>query len=371
VVFLRDLTHDAEPEREPRPAVVADEPGPAAVLALQRGAGNAAVARMLTTASARMQVMRITAAEQAWNTAVQDKDWAGAVGILDDLTNEEVKRLVGALADEDQSALGNAVLTLPRKDRERMRSRLEFLLEGAVPDAETTTGLRDFAITDPGAREHHGVAGPGQVEMRSGAAVAGGGKSAKGWFSLAYTSGAVSEDTRWLQFVWRDLEVEYEGGEHEFARAPYVAPSGTWRFSDPQAPQPHVDSLSGSSPFFEARGLNVRNPDTAAILDAPARPDQALSNFEDQESAGKNRTITRMVTRAHFVSYVIQGNAVAYRVAFTIEWPWRPETLGPSVRNVTGGAATALDAPHRSVLERDYPWAATAIGAPAEPELVH
>ena len=156
VVFLRDLTHDAEPEREPRPAVVADDPGPAAALALQRGAGNAAVARMLTTASARMQVMRITAAEQAWNTAVQDKDWAGAVGILDDLTDEEVKRLVGALADEDQSALGNAVLTLPRKDRERMRSRLEFLLEGAVPDAETTIGLRDFTITDAGAREHQG-----------------------------------------------------------------------------------------------------------------------------------------------------------------------------------------------------------------------
>lgn len=197
----------------------------------------------------------------------------------------------------------------------------------------------------------------GTVEVRTGEEVEmrGGGRLPN-VISLEY-SGAISADTRWLQFVWFEMIATTPAGDARVA-ATIPTTSGTKPFTtDPAAPNWTVDSASTSNPFYEASGANLRTTSSTAMFDAPGGGSALPLAAEVYRSAP---TATNVVFRAHFETYLIQRNHAGYVVRYTASTAFprsggtvRAGAIGYSVG--TSGHATAIAANLRAILHAAYP----------------
>ena len=131
-------------------------------------------------------------------------------------------------------------------------------------------------------------------------------------FGMTYRGG-LAADTRWLQFIWRDLVVtdaahgtRRQSGVIEIENRTYPLTT------DPSTPAYSVDSGSETDPFYEARRSTApRTEGETTLLDAPGpRNKEVRAAF----AAGA----TQVVSGAHFDTYLIRDYHVLYHVAIDV-----------------------------------------------------
>jgi Domain of unknown function (DUF4157) len=225
-----------------------------------------------------------------------------------------------------------------------------YLLNAPPPAAtggtfQTTPGTGTPPSTTPPAVEG------GQVSALTGVQYptpSGGTKSLS--FAVTYTGGLAPE-SRWLQFIWREIEVTAANGTKSMLKDPVTIGSRTYSLTtDPKAPNYSVDSGSASDPFYEAsRSTSRREPNLTMIGDAPT---PIMSLVAREYAAGAKN----VVSRAHFELYLIRDYRTLYHVAVDVEHPFRDAVHHGTNRQIrVTELVSALPAPLQKALVQDYP----------------
>ncbi len=169
-------------------------------------------------------------------------------------------------------------------------------------------------------------------------------------FGVTYT-GALASESRWLQFIWRDIEVTDAKGAKRLLNDPVTIGSRTYPLTtNAKAPDYSVDSRSPSSPFYEASTSTARRePNLTAIGDAPT----PIGSLVDREFKAGAAAVT---SRAHFEIYLIRDFRTLYHVGVDVEHVFRDATHHTTNRSIrVTETTTALPGPLQTALVRDYP----------------
>jgi hypothetical protein len=172
-----------------------------------------------------------------------------------------------------------------------------------------------------------------------------------GAFSIGYGySGALAGDTRWLQFIEREIDVTTAAGTTPLA-ANVTVGGNTYPLTVPPAsPNWVVDSSRTSTPFFDEAHTQetFRDPTSVSSYDAPRIDGIVAPLF----TAG----VTAITSRAHFDTYLIRDFAPIYHVEFEVIHRYTaPGSPGGRPRIMSSGAASSLPAPLKAALVRRYP----------------
>lgn len=169
-------------------------------------------------------------------------------------------------------------------------------------------------------------------------------------FAITY-SGGLAADTRWLQFIWREMEVTAADGSVRRLSDPVTIGTRTYPLTiNPGSPSYSVDSRSANDPFYEASTSTARRePDLTMIADAPT----PIRSLATREYAGGARSV---LSRAHFEIYLIRDYRTLYHVAVDIEHPFRDATHYGTNRQIrVTEVVSELPGELRATLVRDYP----------------
>lgn len=226
-------------------------------------------------------------------------------------------RIVPGIAPEDSRAERMA----DEFANEAIRGGGSFRDWGDWRDAGPAWSIHPDRITRRGAVAHTGAVGAnagvavGAVEVRTGEDLeTDGGAAIANRIALEY-SGALSADSRWLQFVWFELVATLPDGTEVRTSDTVSTTSGVKPFTvDPTAPEWSVDSGSTTDPFYDARGRNIRTSSSTTIFDAPGGGSVtplAAALYAAQPTA------TAVRFRAHFETFLIQNRRAAYRVTYS------------------------------------------------------
>ncbi len=179
-------------------------------------------------------------------------------------------------------------------------------------------------------------------------------KGATGTFGFGVSySGALSSDSRWLQFIEREIDYVPKGGGKPIALDKEIT-SGTNKYkltTVTATPIWVVDSYDPSNPFFDEThaGTTWRDATSVSIYDAPAPRD---SDVNDLFTAGA----TAVTSRAHFDIYLIRDFSAIYRVEIEIVWTYSAPGKHTISRNVKStGAASGLPSALKAALVARYP----------------
>ncbi|HEY7072721.1 MAG TPA: hypothetical protein VH479_21505 [Acidimicrobiales bacterium] len=225
---------------------------------------------------------------------------------------------------------------------------------------------RQIRTTHRGAVAHSGEVGAvpaghqgppvGQVEVRTGEEIElGPGSTVPNVIALEY-SGALTADSKWLQFVWFEVVATTPAGEVRGSGTIPTTSGALPLTTSPGSPRWAVDSGAGD-PFYEAGGAAVRSQSSTTMFDAPGGSSAAglaAAMYRGQPTA------TSVVFRAHFETFLIQRRATAYRVSYSASTAFTSSAAGPVAGAIgytvsAGGPASALPAALKAILDRDYP----------------
>lgn len=200
-----------------------------------------------------------------------------------------------------------------------------FLLNAPPPRA--VTGAPGVAA--PGAEVHTGAVEGGTVSVRTGAQLTAGGL-AEG-YSVGY-KGGLSDESSWLQFIWREVEVEDPArGDFRVDQA-ITTTGGTYKLTtDPDEPHYNTDTASATDPFYEAGGMNDRTADSSTMYDMPS----PMNNIVNAQIAAG---ATKVTSRAHFNTFLIRDYRAIYRVQVDVEWVFTSAATPPRTQKVRGTA---------------------------------
>jgi hypothetical protein len=326
------------------------------VLSLQRTHGNQAVVRALArTPAAAPAITTASDAATEFKRAVKAGDWLTAAMSLWALDDAEVRHLLDPLPDAELDAIDVAAASSDAVNfvmpglAEKVHRHVAF--QKHAPDP-SNVGLRGI-VTDRGTLQHEGeVDDGGMVKVRTGTDFqAANGKDFEDGFSLKF-KGKGAARSSWLQFIWREIEVDDPVGGHRMLPDVVETEHGApYRLTtDPAAPYYNVDSGDPANPFYEADNANNRGLGSTMMFDAPGAGDPLIQR---EFAAGA----TRVVSRAHFTTYLVQDMDVLYAVNIDIEWeylraavPARKQQRVSSAHNVT-----SLDPAMRERLVLQYP----------------
>jgi hypothetical protein len=173
-------------------------------------------------------------------------------------------------------------------------------------------------------------------------------------FSLSY-QGKDSSTTRWLQFIWREVIAIVPDKDGKEVAIPVEVKFGDAKdfylsTFDPTKPVYNTDSSKGS-PYYESDGYNNRDDKSTTIYDYPsgAGPTTLKKCFVDLGAV-------RVITRAHFVSYLVRDDKVLYRVQIDMEWVYTSANANPRPTfTVSGDVVDKLDPAIRKKLLEQHP----------------
>ena len=174
--------------------------------------------------------------------------------------------------------------------------------------------VAQVTIDDAGTRTNKNKVPGGRVDVRIDNDIHVGANAYHG-FSMGYT-GTESAKTRWLQFIWREIVIERPDQKPTRLDQPITTTGGTYRLTtDPATPSYNTDSGSASSPFYEKGFVSVRTADSTTMYDAPYSAfDKVAPLF-----AGAGAKPSQVISRTHFITYLVRGMDVLYRVGTDIE----------------------------------------------------
>lgn len=171
-------------------------------------------------------------------------------------------------------------------------------------------------------------------------------------FGVGY-SGALSADTRWLQFIARRINVT-KGGKttalsETIKSGIKIYPSTT----DWAKPNWMVDSNTPTSPFFDEThsGETFRDASSVSIYDAP-QPKPTEKIVEREFAAGA----TAVVSCARFEIYLVRDFSAIYRVEVEVLWSYTAPGAYTTARNVLStGTVSGLPSAQQAALVNRYP----------------
>jgi hypothetical protein len=172
-------------------------------------------------------------------------------------------------------------------------------------------------------------------------------------FGVGY-SGALSSDTRWLQFIEREIDYVPKGGGKPVALDKEIQSGGTNKYkltTVSSSPNWVVDSYDASNPFFDEThaGTTWRDGMSVSIYDAPSPRD---ADVNDLFTAGA----TAVTSRAHFEIYLIRDFSAIYHVEIEIIWTFSdPKTRTASRTVKSTGPVSNLPSALRAALVARYP----------------
>ena len=218
-----------------------------------------------------------------------------------------------------------------------------FLLN--APGPETTLGAPGIGLT--GSDQATSKVPGGDVTVRTGDEYTG--TRYDDLFSLEYEGGLASE-TKFLQFIWREILSTDAAGKETALADRITTTGGSYNLTaDPSAPSYNTDSASASSPFYETAGLSGRTADSTTIHDMPSSMN---AKVQAQFAAGA----TKVVSRAHFSSFLIRDFRPMNRTDITVEWTYTSAALPPRVQTVdSNGACSSLPEGMKKRLVAQYP----------------
>lgn len=181
------------------------------------------------------------------------------------------------------------------------------------------------------------------------------GKTGQYGFGVGY-SGALSADSRWVQFIEREISYDPKGGGKRTSLDKEITAGGgknKYRLTTSTAsPNWAVDSYSASTPFFDEKSDAWRGATSVSIYDAPAPREADIKELFD---AGH----TNVTSRAHFDIYLIRDYSAIYHVEIEIVWTYLdPKDMSKrkTTRTIkTTGKASGLPAAVKSALVARYP----------------
>ena len=225
-----------------------------------------------------------------------------------------------------------------------------YLLNAPPPAAtrgtfQITPGTGKGPATPPPAVEGGQVSALAGVEYSTSS-----GATASLSFAVTYT-GALAPETRWLQFIWREIEVTAADGKKSMLSDSVTIGSRTYLLTtNSSSPNYSVDSRSTSDPFYEASTSTARRePNLTMIGDAPT---PIMSLVAREYAAGAKN----VVSRAHFELYLIRDYRTLYHIGVDVEHPFRDAVHHGTNRKIrVTELVSALPAPLQKALVQDYP----------------
>jgi hypothetical protein len=252
------------------------------------------------------------------------------------------------------------------------KTGLEADLSSKLAGADLAYAL--YLLNAPGLAAAHAPTlfkaqpGPGRPPKTAPPAVAGGavtaatevpwetkaGKKGQYGFGVGY-SGALASDSRWLQFIEREIDYVPKGGGKPSPLDREVTSGGgknKYKLTTAAAsPNWVVDSYDPSNPFFdETHSTDAwRDATSVSIYDAPAAFDHIVKELFDNGA-------TTVTSRAHFETYLIRDFSAIYRVEIEIVWSYSAPGRRTTNRDIKAtGAVTALPGPLKAALTARYP----------------
>lgn len=223
--------------------------------------------------------------------------------------------------------------------------------------APVTTTNSTVTETTAGTTTHTEAVGSGTVTVRTDIKGTFGG-SADHLFAFSY-KGTDSADNHWLQFIHREIVgIHADGSAHPqvgsittSGGSYQLTPGGTATTNGvPGQANYNTDTASSTDPFYEAGFINNRTADSTMMYDQPSA---AVSRVQAAFAAGA----TRVISRAHFDTYLITVDHVVYHVQLTMEYDFTSATANPAPVSTMGaaGAATALPATIAAKFHAQFP----------------
>jgi Domain of unknown function (DUF4157) len=168
-------------------------------------------------------------------------------------------------------------------------------------------------------------------------------------FAVSYTGGLAPE-SRWLQFIWREMEVTAKDGTKTKVDDPIQIGARSYKFTKQGPPVYSVDSRSPSDPFYEAStSTSRREPNLTLIGDAPT---PIKKSVDAAFAAGA----ASLVSTAHFDIYLIRDYRTLYHIAIDVDHPFRDKDHHTTHRNIkTTELVSALPSEMKKALVTDYP----------------
>lgn len=172
-------------------------------------------------------------------------------------------------------------------------------------------------------------------------------------FGVGY-SGALSSDSRWLQFIEREIDYVPKGGGKPVALDKEITSGGTNTYkltTVSTSPNWIVDSYNATNPFFdETHGNDAwRDATSVSIYDAP-------SAREADIKALFTGGATAVTSRAHFDIYLIRDFSAIYHVEIEIIWTYSDPGRHTTNRTVKAtGPVGSLPSALKTALVAKYP----------------
>lgn len=343
------------PVRDAQPALAVEpharlEAG--TLLRLQRSAGNRAVVQLLqppTPTLARKTLTKAEAAKAAFQTAVSASDWANAVKALTRMDQGAAVVLMRACPAADVTSIAGAAKPLGDRKSQLVYRLARFVLNdpGVAAPHPATVSISTRGRLRASAR----VRG-GRIRVRTGGKTKnlGSGLESTERFWLSY-EGTDAPRTRWLQFIWREIiATDPVKGRYRVAGTMNTTGGSYALTTDPRLPSYNTDVVPGSAnPFYEVSGINNRTADSTTIFDLPY-------NASDKVDGAFDAGATKVVSRAHFITYLVRDWSVLHKANIDIEWRFAVKGDTPARRqSARVSAANKLEPRQRARLIAQFP----------------
>jgi hypothetical protein len=323
----------------------ADRAAASAVLAAQGGRTHGVMPALRTGLA--LQSCKGGASAKTFEDAIKAADYERAAALLAaERDDGRIMDKLRALTATQLGRLDAAAVNVLGAGADRIHRPILFLLHGPAAGAPHD----EVTVERAGTVGASGTVSGGDVEARTAVRFRAGRHVGDPGFSIGYR-GADASRSHWLQFVWREIVVEHprsrprrvNGTVHSSAKNDY-------RFTtDPARPIYNTDSRSDTNPFYEARFSDNRTADATTIYDAPGSIERVVRLQFTQRA-------TRVVSRAHFTTYLVRDMRVLYMVTTDLEWTFTSDADNPRpTQTQSGRAANALDPEMRRKLVEQYP----------------
>ncbi|MFL5740594.1 MAG: DUF4157 domain-containing protein [Flavisolibacter sp.] len=216
-------------------------------------------------------------------------------------------------------------------------------LLNAPPDA----GLHSRSLTGAGKDLGSGTVPGGTVTVRTGDQRPG--QSGDDLFTIGYIGGS-SQDSRWLQFIWREMIVTEADGSVKALNENYSNGKVTYNLTtDPDNPIYNTDTNSSTSPFYQDGFLNNRTADSTTLIDEPGPIDTKVQRHI-------NAGATKVISRSHFNTFLIRDYRPLFQVSLTVEWTYTNSTIPPRMQKLESAKSVDhLPSDMRATLLKQFP----------------
>jgi len=338
---------------KPSLASAPDAPlGADTLLQLQSTVGNRAVVELLRPSSPTLARKTLTKAEKAkaaLQTAITASDWPKAVAALTRIDEGAAVVLLRACPTADVTSIAAAAKPLTDKKSQLVYRLARFVLND--PGAAAAHAATVSIATQGRLRASAKVRG-GKIKVRTGGKTKnlGSGLESTERFWLSY-EGTDAPRTRWLQFIWREIiATDPVKGRYRVAGTMSTTGGSYALTTDPKLPSYNTDVVPGSAnPFYEVSGINNRTADSTTIFDLPY-------NASDKVDGAFDAGATKVVSRAHFITYLVRDWTVLHKANIDIEWRFGAKGDTPARRqSARVSAANKLESRQRARLIAQFP----------------